>query len=78
MEQGWLQPDPHRLGTLVDDQGAVLPMRGDWRPPLYALGPLRLGSLLESIAIPEIRVQAQNLADLLMPGHAVPGPLAEE
>jgi hypothetical protein len=44
-----------------------LPSRGGRRPPLYALGPLRMGPLLESIAIPEIRVQARDLADLLMP-----------
>jgi uncharacterized NAD(P)/FAD-binding protein YdhS len=70
VEQGWLQPDPHRLGALVDDRGALSPARGGLRPPIYALGPLRLGTLLESVAIPEICVQAQNLADLLMPEHA--------
>ena len=69
MQQGWLQPEAHRLGALVDNRGALLPARCGWQPPLYALGPLRLGSLLESIAIPEIRVQAQDLADLLIPGH---------
>ena len=67
VEQGWLQPDAHRLGALVDDRGALLPARGGRRPPIYALGPLRLGTLLESVAIPEIRVQAQELAELLMP-----------
>jgi uncharacterized NAD(P)/FAD-binding protein YdhS len=67
VEQGWLQPDPHRLGALVDDRGALVPARGGWQPPLYALGPLRLGSLIESVAIPEIRMQARKLADLLMP-----------
>ena len=71
VEQGWLQPDPLRLGALVDDQGSLLPARGGRRPPLYALGPLRMGSLLESIAIPEIRVQAQRLADHLMPGACI-------
>jgi hypothetical protein len=30
-------------------------------------GPLSMGPLLESVAIPEIRVQAQKLADLPMP-----------
>jgi uncharacterized NAD(P)/FAD-binding protein YdhS len=70
VEQGWLQPDPHRLGALVDDRGALSPARGGLRPPIYALGPLRSGTLLESVAIPEICVQAQNLADLLMPEHA--------
>lgn len=68
VEQGWLQPDPHRMGALADARGALLPARGGWRPPLYALGPLRMGPLLESIAIPEIRVQARNLADLLATG----------
>ncbi|MGA3041681.1 MAG: hypothetical protein ABSF54_12920 [Bryobacteraceae bacterium] len=74
VEQGWLQPDPHRLGALVDDQGGLLAARDGWRPPLFALGPLRMGPLSESIAIPEIGVQAQRLADRLMPGAvAVPG-----
>lgn len=67
MEQGWLQPDPLRMGAWADDRGALLHARGGWQPPLYALGPLRMGTLLESIAIPEIRVQAQDVADLLMP-----------
>jgi uncharacterized NAD(P)/FAD-binding protein YdhS len=65
VEQGWLQPDRHRLGALVDCDGALLPAGGASRPPFYALGPLRLGMLLESIAMPEIRVQAQQLAELL-------------
>ena len=65
VEQGWLQPDRHRLGALVDGDGALLPAGGASRPPFYALGPLRLGMLLESIAMPEIRVQAQQLAELL-------------
>jgi uncharacterized NAD(P)/FAD-binding protein YdhS len=33
---------------------------------LYALGPLRIASLWESIAIPEIRNQALKLAELLI------------
>ena len=32
---------------------------------LYALGPLLKGALLESVAVPEIRVQAQELARLI-------------
>jgi uncharacterized NAD(P)/FAD-binding protein YdhS len=67
VEQGWLQPDPHRMGAVADDQGSLVPARAGYRPPLYAIGPLRMGPLLESIAIPEIRVQARDLAELLMP-----------
>ena len=72
VDQGWLQPDPHRLGAMVNDQGALLAARGGSRPLFYTLGPLRLGSLLESIAVPEIRVQARNLALLLMPARPIP------
>ena len=43
VEQGWLQPDAHRLGALVDDRGALSPARGGRRPPLYALGRCRWG-----------------------------------
>jgi uncharacterized NAD(P)/FAD-binding protein YdhS len=67
VEQGWLQPDPHRMGALADDQGALVGARAGSRPPLYAIGPLRMGPLLESIAIPEIRVQARDLAEILLP-----------
>lgn len=69
MDQGWLRPDPHRLGALVDDRGALCTSPGEDRPPIYTLGPLRMGTLLESIAIPEIRTQAQDLAKLLMAPH---------
>lgn len=69
MQQGWLQADPHRLGTRVDAQGALSSAHGR-SAPIYALGPLRMGTLFESIAMPEIRVQAHNLANLLLPGRS--------
>jgi len=64
LAQGWIQPDAHRLGAVTDADGRLVPCRGGPRPPIYALGPLRLGGLIESIAIPEIRLQAQELAEL--------------
>lgn len=68
IEQGWLQSDPHRLGTRVNDDGALSSAHGG-SAPIYTLGPLRMGTLFESIAMPEIRVQAHNLANLLMSGR---------
>jgi uncharacterized NAD(P)/FAD-binding protein YdhS len=50
-------------GRLVDDSGSP-----DLR--LLAVGPLRRGALLETTAVPEIREQAKELADLLLPGAA--------
>jgi uncharacterized NAD(P)/FAD-binding protein YdhS len=68
LAQGWIQPDAHRLGALVDERGALLSKRAVTHPFLYTLGPLRLGTLIESVAIPEIRTQAQELAQLLTRG----------
>ncbi len=47
-----------RSGALIDADGLASPM-------LFNLGPGRLGTLLESIAIPEIRQQAVELAAIL-------------
>jgi uncharacterized NAD(P)/FAD-binding protein YdhS len=35
-------------------------------PPLYALGPLLLGELLETTAVPELRTEARDVARLLL------------
>jgi uncharacterized NAD(P)/FAD-binding protein YdhS len=57
---------PHGTGFLCDDQGALL--NADRQPSrrLFNVGPGRLGTLLESIAMPEIREQAFALAQLLL------------
>lgn len=47
-----------RFGALIDAEGLASPM-------LFNLGPGRLGTLLESIAIPEIRQQAVEVATIL-------------
>lgn len=61
LDRGDVRPGPHRLGLAVDADGRVLgPHRG-----LYAVGPLRKGTLIETTAIPEIRSQAAALADVI-------------
>jgi uncharacterized NAD(P)/FAD-binding protein YdhS len=67
---GRLRPDPLRLGLDVDSGGTAL--AGDSRAttvggsPIHVIGPLRKGALWESTAIPEIRRQATDLADLIL------------
>lgn len=57
--KGWLTPNPLGMGVRTNESGAIL----DW---LYALGPMRIGGLLETTAVPEIRMQAAALAETLI------------
>jgi uncharacterized NAD(P)/FAD-binding protein YdhS len=63
---GWISPDPLKLGVKTDIDGRLHDRNGNPSPGLYTLGPLRIAGLWESIAIPEIRCQAQALAQLLV------------
>jgi uncharacterized NAD(P)/FAD-binding protein YdhS len=58
---------PHPLGLGVDtgDRGAVRGRDGELSEAIYAVGWLRRGELWESVAIPEIRDQAAELAEWL-------------
>ena len=57
---------PHGTGLLCDAHGALLNVDRQPSRILFNLGPGRLGTLLESIAMPEIRDQAFALAQLLL------------
>ncbi len=63
---GWLTPDPLRLGWVTDIDGRLIGVDGSPVAGLYTIGPLRIADLWESIAIPEIRVQAAALANVLV------------
>lgn len=63
--RGRVLPGPHGIGIASEAPGCVLDARGVADPGLYVLGALRIGTLWESIAIPELRVQAKALADHL-------------
>jgi uncharacterized NAD(P)/FAD-binding protein YdhS len=63
---GWLTPDRLRLGVETDLDGRLIGIDGQPVNGLYTLGPVRIPSLWESIAIPEIRNQALALAQLLV------------
>jgi uncharacterized NAD(P)/FAD-binding protein YdhS len=64
--QGLVRPDDLALGLDNDAKGALLDAEGNARGVLYTLGPLRKGTLWETTAVPEIRVQAEELAASLL------------
>jgi uncharacterized NAD(P)/FAD-binding protein YdhS len=53
-------------GIAVTNKGAVLSPDGVIVPGLYAIGPLLISKLLESVAVPELSVQAVRLAKQLL------------
>lgn len=63
--RGRVLPGPHGIGIASEESGRVLDARGRPDPGLYVLGALRIGTLWESIAIPELRGQARAIAEQL-------------
>ncbi|CAB4706517.1 MAG: NAD(P)-binding protein [Actinobacteria bacterium] len=66
VERGTVAPDPLALGLSSTSGGLLLDRDGAVVPGLYAVGPPRKGALYESTAVPEIRVQAAELAAHLL------------
>lgn len=62
LARGYAAPDELGVGLSANAAGQVLAPDGKPTPGLYLIGPPLKGTLYESTAIPEIRVQAANLA----------------
>ena len=63
LAEGHARPGPHGLGLDADpDTGQLHDAQGTPQPGLWLVGSLRIGTLWESLAIPELRVQAQQAA----------------
>lgn len=60
--RGRVLPGPHGIGIASEEPGRVIDARGQPDPALFVLGAMRIGTLWESLAIPELRGQAQALA----------------
>lgn len=60
--RGRIRPDPLGLGLDTTPEGAVRGRDGVAWERLLALGALRVGGLWETTAVPEVRVQAQDVA----------------
>jgi len=61
LAHGIAKPGPHNLGVACEQDGRLISATTT-HPPVWTLGPLRLGQLLETTAIPEIREQALAVA----------------
>ena len=65
LAQGLMVPSQLGIGVLVAENGALIGADSAVSRRLFAIGPARFGTLIETTAIPEIRVQAHDLAELL-------------
>jgi hydroxyacylglutathione hydrolase len=65
LEAGEIAPGFAGAGLRSTPEGALIDREGRVSAGLFSIGPARLGVLFESIAIPEIRQQACDLARLL-------------
>ncbi|SJM30568.1 FAD/NAD(P)-binding protein [Mesorhizobium delmotii] len=63
---GVARADPLRIGLDVAADGALISREGACNDRIYAVGPLTRGTFLEIEAVPDIRIQCQNLASLLV------------
>jgi len=64
-KRGLVTSGPLGAGFHCSQDGAVIDAGGHTSEIIFNLGPGRLGDLLESIAVPEIRQQAVELASIL-------------
>ncbi len=65
LEHKLIAADVMRLGIECDEQGRPT-TGGNVQPRLWTIGPVRKAQLWETIAVPEIRVQAEELAAKLI------------
>jgi uncharacterized NAD(P)/FAD-binding protein YdhS/glyoxylase-like metal-dependent hydrolase (beta-lactamase superfamily II) len=70
-QQGLIRLNALSMGIDTAPNGALLDAEGNASQQLYTLGTPRKGSLWETTAVPEIRVQAANLARELLQSLAV-------
>jgi len=66
LRRGAVAPDTTDMGICVDADHKVLTSAGDRSPWLLALGPTLRGTYWETIAVPELRVQARRVAETLL------------
>jgi uncharacterized NAD(P)/FAD-binding protein YdhS len=63
---GMIHPDPLFLGLTVAENGALIDRSGKPSQQLFTLGTPRKGKLWETTAVPEIRLQAAEMAKMLL------------
>jgi uncharacterized NAD(P)/FAD-binding protein YdhS len=66
LAQGIMQPLATGIGVDIAPSGALRDRHGVDSSAVFAIGPVRYGTLIETTAMPEIRAQAEELATLLV------------
>ncbi len=64
--KGMARPGPHGIGVDTASDGNLVDAEGSALPGLIVVGSLRIGRLWESIAVPELRGQAESAARQLL------------
>jgi uncharacterized NAD(P)/FAD-binding protein YdhS len=64
--RGLVEPDDLDMGLRVDADHTIIDRDGRRSEILLALGPLLRGTLWETIAVPELRIQARHTAQTLL------------
>ncbi|MBC5773692.1 FAD/NAD(P)-binding protein [Pontibacter sp. KCTC 32443] len=67
LEEGLIKPDQLKLGLETAPDGTLIGEQGTPIDGLYTLGPPRKATLYESTALREIREQAKELANVILP-----------
>ncbi|WP_234817869.1 FAD/NAD(P)-binding protein [Mycolicibacterium sphagni] len=68
LRRGAIAPDSIDMGVRIDSDHTAVTSSGDRSPWLLALGPLLRGTYWETIAVPELRVQARRVAETVLGG----------
>jgi uncharacterized NAD(P)/FAD-binding protein YdhS len=63
---GLARADGSEMGLAMDSAGRLIDRSGHPQKQLLAVGPLRQSQLLESVAVPELRVQVEQSAQLVL------------
>ena len=65
LREGLMAPSPIKIGIAVAPNGALIDAQGQQSTRIFTIGPVRFGTLIETTAIPEIRTQVSELAEVL-------------
>ena len=71
--KGLARPGPHGIGIDTCAEGELVDAQGRNLPGMIVVGSLRIGRLWESIAVPELRGQAENAARRLLARRSAVG-----
>jgi uncharacterized NAD(P)/FAD-binding protein YdhS len=67
LETGLIRADALRLGVDVAADGALIDRDGNAATDLFAIGPITKGAFWEIIAVPDLRIACESMAERLLP-----------